>query len=367
MRSIFIDDNNIEELEKPLKIIEKEFKSLMILSCDGNNYNIEQVDNILKKVTIPIFGGIFPAIIFGDKKYDIGTIIVGLNDDVDISIIENMSIKEDFDDEIEDKIPQLDSNIKTMFVYVDGLGKNINQIIDGLFNNFGLNINYLGGGAGSLDFVQKPCIFTNEGLKKDCVQLIVSKMSSNIGVKHGWEIISEQLNITKSNGNIIEEIDYENVFEVYKSIVEEKSGEKFNDDNFFDIAKGYPFGINKLDAEMVVRDPIIENHGSLVCVGDVPRNSIVNILQGIDKNLINAANEAAAIAIEDNNENSFTIFIDCISRVLFLEDKFSNEIAEVYKVNSKLVGALTLGEIANNKDHYLEFYNKTAVVGSING
>lgn len=367
MRSVLIEKNNVEEFKNAIESMAKVSKSVMIFSCDANEYDQEQVDSTLINLTIPVFGGIFPSIIYENKKYDIGTIIVGLDEFVDVSVIDNISNKSDFEDEIDSNIPRLDSSMKTMFVYVDGLGKNINKIIDGLFNNFGLDINYIGGGAGSLSFEQKPCIFTNQGLKQDCVQLVLSKMSSTIGVKHGWESISDALNVTKSNGNIIQEIDYKNAFDVYKKIVEAKSQQKFTDDNFFDIAKGYPFGIAKLNAEMVVRDPIVEDNGNLICVGDVSQNSIVNILQGVDENLINAAKEASNIATENQNEDSFTVFIDCISRVLFLEDKFNDEIAEVYKLNHKLVGALTLGEIANNKDHYLEFYNKTAVVASING
>ncbi|WP_459939537.1 hypothetical protein [Desulfonatronum parangueonense] len=51
-----------------------------------------------------------------------------------------------------------------------------------------------------------------------------------------------------------------------------------------------------------------------------------------------------------------------MSRVLFLEHNFDKELAAVER-EMPLVGALTLGEIANTGDAYLEFYNKTSVVG----
>ncbi len=57
------------------------------------------------------------------------------------------------------------------------------------------------------------------------------------------------------------------------------------------------------------------------------------------------------------------LLIDYISRVLFLENDFDKEIAEVFQENMQLIGALPLGEISNSGKDYLELYNKTCVVG----
>jgi hypothetical protein len=48
---------------------------------------------------------------------------------------------------------------------------------------------------------------------------------------------------------------------------------------------------------------------------------------------------------------------------LFLEKNFAYELEAVHDGQMPLIGALTLGEIANNGKDYLEFYNKTSVVG----
>lgn len=368
MRVDFINDNSISEFEKSLNDISLNAKSILILSCDENQYDLQKLDKILKNIDIPIIGGIFPQIIYKNKNYSQGTIITSLNDTLDIKIIKDLSVKnEGMDEEIEDLFGELNDDISTMFVFVDGLSKNINQLISGLFDNFGLSIDYIGGGAGSLSFEQKPCIFTNEGLFQDCALLANSKLNCNIGVKHGWIPIKETIKVTKSNANEIIELDYKPAFEVYKEIVEKISTQKFTDDNFFDIAKGFPLGINKISGEAVVRDPIMQIENKLICVGDVPVNSFISILKGDEKSLVNAAKEAAkeaALEVRADSEH-ITLFIDCISRVLFLEDKFENELNAVCNESSKLIGALTLGEIANNKKHYLEFYNKTAVVGNI--
>ena len=106
--------------------------------------------------------------------------------------------------------------------------------------------------------------------------------------------------------------------------------------------------------------------GALTCVGEVPEEAYVNILSGNVPSLISAAVKALAIgreAFKGPTVNQMTFFIDCISRVLFLEDDFDQELNAVFDGSTPLIGALTLGEIANSGQDYLEFYNKTAVIG----
>jgi len=362
----FIKDNNIEELKATINKVAKNAKSILILSCDENSYDIDAINNILKSSSVPIIGGVFPQIIFQNKNYTQGTIVASINDTLDVTLIENISEKSvnNFEEIIEEKVGEINSDTKTMFVFVDGLSKNINAVIMGLFENYGLSINYIGGGAGSLTFKQKPCIFTNNGLIQDCALLATSTLKSSIGVKHGWEAISEPMSVTLSQANIVKEIAYRPAFEVYKEIVASASGKILNDDNFFDIAKSYPLGIDKLSGDRVVRDPImIDEDKNLVCVGDVATNSFISILSGTNESLINAVSQAKKETLLD--EPNFTLFIDCISRVLFMDDKFSQELDIVYEEGQVLIGALTLGEIANNKKYYLEFYNKTAVIAKI--
>ena len=111
---------------------------------------------------------------------------------------------------------------------------------------------------------------------------------------------------------------------------------------------------------------MVKENGALVCVGEVPVESYVDILTGDESSLVNAARKALTLSLEaylgPANHKVF-FFIDCISRVLFLGKEFEKEIQAVYQEGIPLIGALTLGEIANSGKDYLEFYNKTAVVG----
>jgi hypothetical protein len=341
-------------------------KGLLILACDANGFTPEAIDETLQAIPLPVMGGVFPELISGQDKLTKGSIIAGLTTAPHVQTIPGLSDESvDFDALIDEKFPKIGS-AKTMFVFVDGLATRIASLIDSLFNIFGLELNYVGGGAGSLSFVQKPCIFTNDGLVQDSAQLALAELDSGIGVSHGWQTISGPFTVTEVARNVIKSLDWQPAFDVYRQVVEEASGQTFTGDNFFDIAKGYPFGINKIGAEKIVRDPITATEeGALVCVGEVPEGSVVDSLAGDKDSLINAAKNAmqqGKASYESESGGQSALFIDCISRVLFLEDDFEMELAAVHDDNLPLIGALTLGEIANSGDDYLEFYNKTAVI-----
>ena len=125
----------------------------------------------------------------------------------------------------------------------------------------------------------------------------------------------------------------------------------------------------KEGSESVIRDPLFANEkGELICVGEVEENTMVNIKKGDQQSLINAAEQATEEALTNSKELKETFIIDCISRVLFLEDDFQKEINIVCETIRKkypktpISGALTLGEISSFGNGYLEFYNKTIVI-----
>lgn len=370
MKVQYFKETEPSVLKKQLMVFQKDesVKGILLLACDANKYTSTNLNPILTNLEKPVFGGIFPGIIFNDQKYETGFIIAGIGYFPTISCFENISSPDTiFDNKIMD-VADIYSESKTMFVFIDGFAERINAFIESIFTIFGLEFNFIGGGGGSLSLEQKPCIITNQGLKQDCAIIAGINLNSGIGVKHGWESISGPYKVTSSEKTVIKELDFEPAYTVYKEAVERHSGKILTSDNFFEIAKGYPFGINKVDAEKVVRDPLFIGEGnSLICVGEVETGSFLDILTGDKDMLVKAAGQAVNTALKDKTgePEEFIFFVDCISRVLFLENNFKNELEEVYLKYSKLplIGILSIGEIANNGKDYLEFYNKTSVIG----
>lgn len=344
-----------------------EVRALLVLVCDDNGFTPSQLDPVLHACRLPLFGGIFPAIIAQGQQLRRGSLLIGLSAEPRLACVPALSNPAtDFDAILTEAFPDTTSPaLQSMFVFVDGFSSRIGALLDALFNAFGLEINYLGGGCGSLSLQQKPCVLSNQGLLQDCALVALLPLPSGIGVAHGWLPISEAFKVTEAHGNVIESLDWRPAYQVYQEVVEAHSGLRFAEQDFFAIAKAYPFGMAKLDAEMVVRDPLMRQGESLVCVGEVPQGAFVSILHGSGNSLLAAATQARLLARHSlpGIQPQVQLFIDCISRALFLEENFDFELEAVRDDHLPLVGALTLGEIANSGRDYLEFYNKTAVVG----
>lgn len=344
---------------------------ILILACDANGFTCEKVDEVLKQCKKTVFGGIFPQILFDKEIIKKGTIVVGIRKPVSTAVIKSIGdVSTDLDAIIERTFEQQSFENKTMFVFVDGLSQHVSALIESMFNFWGLLPNYIGGGAGSLTFERRPCVFTGEGLLEDAAVLALTDIRSGVGVAHGWKPVSGPLKVTEAERNTIISLNWRPAFEVYREVVERISGKSFDDNDFFQLAKGFPFGIVKMAEEMVVRDPISLDDNRLICIGEVPLNSFVYILRGDKNSLINGVSKAYQFAeasfreavSEKEEKKPITFFIDCISRVLFLQSDFNEELEMVY-AGYPLLGALTIGEIANTGKDYLEFYNKTSVIG----
>ncbi len=68
MKIEFIENGSIEAFKVAFNKIESEAKSILILASDGNNYTKEDLDPILSSTSKTVLGGIYPQIIYKDKK-----------------------------------------------------------------------------------------------------------------------------------------------------------------------------------------------------------------------------------------------------------------------------------------------------------
>ena len=347
----------------------KRSKSLLILACSDNNITTAEYEQLLSSITLPLFGGTFPKLIFNKKVIDTGFIIIGFSDTLDVYNFHNISDRIENHELSENEIEQhIKSKAQAYFLFHDAFSPNSEDFIEALYYCLG-NVKIIGGGAGSLDFIQRPCIFSNEGVLQDATQLVAIKSPLSLGVSHGWQILNGPYLVTESYKHKVNSLNYEPAFSTYKNSIERLTDFRFTDDNFFDVAKNFPLGIQGANNdEILVRDPIQNEHDSLECVGNVPANSMIYILQGNTENLIRSV-EVASLMTSTNQptptENLFVV--DCIGRYLFLGAKFKLELAAMvnkYQPPKVMFGVLSLGEITNSHSGAIKLLNKSTVLGA---
>lgn len=342
-------------------------KGIMVLACEKNGEVPENFDAFLRGLSIPIFGGVFPGLIADYEHLAQGNIVLGLRSDLEVYIVPSLSAPTfDYDDWLLKSIPpETMIEAKTMFVFVDGLMMRVESLMEALFNTFGLQGNFIGGGAGSLVTPNLRCLITSQGVIRDAAILAIPRMHSYVSVAHGWRPIAGPFEITSAENNVIATLDWEPALDVYRRAL----GDVTSPFDFSATARFHPFGIGRLNMEFVMRDIIASSKdGGLAVIGNAPRGALVHVMSSSSNDLISAATQARARinanAIPEGH-SAVDIVMDCISRVSCLGDKLENEIAALRHQNLPLIGAFSIGEIANSGQEYLEFYNKTVVIATI--
>lgn len=359
--------DSLTELEQRLMEMTQDVRihSAMLLMAEQGHPSAEALNPILQSFSKPLVGGVFPEVIFQGHRKTTGMVILPLDFALHTAVIDLSLSENEMLEHLIAVMPPLTAPYNHLMLFVDAFAGAKGLFVDVLFNYFGNAVTVLGGGAGSLSFNQMPCVLTNQGLFDNAAVLGLGAIKANIGVAHGWTSISKPMKVTQAEGSKVISIDWQPAFEVYRQIVEPHAGCLFNDTNFFEIAKSYPLGMLKLDEEHVVRDPIKTDGTALYIVDVVEQGQFINIMHGDEVSLVGAALKARQKVdgqqqSESTEKRSF-FCIDCISRVLFMQDNFSKELA-ILKGHTTVNGALTIGEIANNGDSFLEIFNKTVVL-----
>ena len=338
---------------------------LLVLLAERNAPDLNQLVEALRELDLPFFGGVFPGLIHGGERHEVGAVLQVLpllGPPVLIADLEQPMPRL-----VDPGVPLDATQRPTALVFVDGLSTHVASWLRTLYAQLGTTVTYLGGGAGSLSFEPRPCVFTQDGVAQSGGVVALSPLACNVGVRHGWTRMAGPLVATRTDRTRVHELNWRAAAEVYQEAI----GEEIPEGGFFAVSKGHPFGLRKEGQEDVIRDPLtMEADGSLVCAGEVPQNAVLNVMRGDPDSLIAAAGLAAQEALrEARGAHRATLVIDCVSRTLFLEERLDEELKSLAvtleggSLLSTPSGALTLGEIASRGDSLLEWFNKTVVVG----
>ncbi|MBF0299011.1 MAG: FIST C-terminal domain-containing protein [Oligoflexia bacterium] len=340
-------------------------ESLFILACEGNGLTSEQLNPILKQMKIPIFGGIFPSIIYNRENINQGTIVIGLARRPVVQIIPNLDLHISSSYVIDKNL--ITENTKTMFVLLDGCSMRATNLLDSIFDMFGSELNYLGGGAGSITTLKpSPCLFSNEGLIQNGALLITMDNPSAIGTTHGLKSISGPHVITKSRENIVETIDLKPIYHFFQEIRKSLLLPGQND-NFPLVSRYFSFGLQRSGTENIIREPAqILDDSSMVFGTNMIERELIHIMRADEEGIFLSLRQTIEQIKPPRMSKGMFVVFDCISRKWFFEDRYNELLDILYYDNFPTIGAQTIGgEIGCNIDNHIEYLNRTCAVGYI--
>lgn len=280
----------------------------------------------------------------------------------------------------------LDIRRDSSIIFSDGLMDEGSNFILGLQEKLGKSFPLVGASASdNMRFLRTYLYFNQEVLSDGAVGILWGgKLNFGLGVKHGWKPLGKPRTITKSEGNIIYEIDNKPAAKIYEEYLARDSAELKKEIRRISIL--YPIGMYLAgEQEYLLRNILsIENNGSMRLQGNVIQNSTIRLMIGTKESCLNATRQAldeakktlSAPVIDVNKEkikNSVFVF-DSVSRYVLLRKEAEKELAIIkdgFSKDTPIIGFYTYGEQAPLKAISYQgqayFHNQTIAILNMGG
>ena len=258
-----------------------------------------------------------------------------------------------------------------IFVLSDGLNVNGSALVAGITAIVGGKVPVTGGLAGDGALFQETLVGGDSAPKKQMVAAI-GFYGNAIRIGHGnaggWDEFGPRRRITRSNGNVLFELDGEPALELYKRYLGDE-------------AKGLPgtallFPLRIHDPKQPDRDlvrtvlAVDHNTGSMTFAGDMPEGWVSQLMRGNFHRLASgaamAARQSVAAFAEKPGNDSVAILVSCIGRRLLMGQRTVEEVeAAGGELGAKMptLGFYSYGEISPHAaSGVCQLHNQTMTV-----
>ena len=258
-----------------------------------------------------------------------------------------------------------------VLVLSDGLGVNGSELIRGLNSVLPANIVVSGGLAGDGDRFKRTWV-VKDGLPVGgyvtAVGLYGTAVRLTHGSKGGWDLFGPERLITRSQGNVLYELNHKPALQLYKDYL----GELAN--GLPGTALHFPLSIRQAqeNAKRLVRTILAIDHTaqSLTFAGDMPEGAYAQFMRANFDRLIQGASDAATLAAPFGTDSSPTlsIAISCVGRRMVLGQRTEEEVEAAFDVlpkGAQQVGFYSYGEISPYATGHCDLHNQTMTLTTI--
>lgn len=248
-----------------------------------------------------------------------------------------------------------DPTLAGIFVLSDAIHVNASALVDGLVAAVGSGVPISGGLAGDGARATETLVGADATPQSGTVAAIGfygDAIRFGHGSAGGWDVFGPKRRITKSNGNVLYEVDGKPALELYKLYLGPEEGRKLPGSALI-----FPMRISDPNhpTQMVVRTVLGVDHeaGSMTFGGDIPEGWVAQLMHGTFRRLCEGAAEATRQAVgsldASPDATSVAILVSCIGRRLLMGQRIDEEIEAATAElpgNCLPVGFYAYGEIA---------------------
>jgi hypothetical protein len=239
-----------------------------------------------------------------------------------------------------------------VFVLCDGLSVNGTPLVDGLARHLPPGVPVTGGLAGDGSRFGHTWVLDRqqpEAQRICAVGFYGRRLQVGSGCDGGWSDFGPERRITRSEGNVLFELDGKPALDLYKSYLGERA------DGLPGSALLFPLSVRRSGGagETLVRTilGIDEAARSLTFAGDMPQGGVARLMRTSNDHLIESASRAMANAVAGvaTDAPSLVVSVSCVGRRLVLGERTEEEIETVFDgvpPGSGHVGFYSYGEIS---------------------
>jgi hypothetical protein len=261
------------------------------------------------------------------------------------------------------------NNLKGLYLLSDGLSVNGTALIKGIKDVLGQEIHLSGGLAGDganfkntfvlVDGVPAENAVTAVGFYGEHIQICAS-------ADGGWIPFGVERKITKSEANVLFELDGKPALELYKEFLGEQAKKLPASALLFPIyLKTGTHQENRNAVRTILA--VDETNQSMTFAGDVPEGTSIQLMRAGHENLVEAAKNVSIVNKMKTQSDGPTVslIVSCVGRRLVLGENTENEVETVLEnlpSNTVQTGFYSYGEIAPGKSGFCDLHNQTMTV-----
>jgi hypothetical protein len=264
-------------------------------------------------------------------------------------------------------------NFNYLQIFSDGLCGNATHIIDGILNVAGPQIQIAGGTAGDGGRFQRTYQYFGGQVLTDSIVAVawVGDFQIGTGMACGWTPVGIAKRVTRSEDNIVYELDGQPALHVYEKFLGKHAVQLPAVGVEYPLGLLGPHGDVAKDGYFICRATmgVDRQKGAIVFAGDVPEGALVKITMGSESDIIEAAELAVREGLKGLREKDpaikpIAIFLfSCMARKIVLGSKITKEIQEVKRLAGEavpIIGFYTYGEYSPiGKGKRSHFHNET--------